>query len=241
MSQKIRLDQYLVDFGISLDLTEAKAMIMANKVLVNDEPIDKVGKKIAMNSIVRIRGKKDYPSRAAYKLIAALDHFNVILKDKVVLDCGCSHGGFTKVLLEREVKKVIAVDVAYGIFDLSLRDNPQVELLERVNIRHLQFKQISQTPDLFVADLSFISLRLVLSHLKKIFISMQGLLLFKPQFEAKPIQLKGGILSDQESRDNVLQLFLIWLKENDIMLENQTSNILKGKSGNQEIFLHIHW
>jgi 23S rRNA (cytidine1920-2'-O)/16S rRNA (cytidine1409-2'-O)-methyltransferase len=135
---RLRLDQLLIERGLAESREKAKRLIMAGLVRVNDQVVDKPGHFVTITGEVSV--KKPYPpyvSRGGLKLEAALDHFSVPVKGKVVLDVGASTGGFTDCLLKRGANKVVAVDVGYGQFHWRLRQDPRVRILERTNIRYL--------------------------------------------------------------------------------------------------------
>ena len=162
--KKIRLDQLVFDKGLAESRERAKAYIMAGSVYVNGQKETKPGTSVAEDAAVEMRGETlPYVSRGGWKLEKALRVFPVDVKGARCIDCGASTGGFTDVLLQNGAAKVYAVDVGYGQLAWSLRTDPRVVCMERTNIRHVTREQIAEEMDVAVADLSFISLRLVLS------------------------------------------------------------------------------
>ena len=162
--KKIRLDHLVFDKGLAESRERAKAYIMAGSVYVNGQKETKPGTSVAEDAAVEMRGETlPYVSRGGWKLEKALRVFPVDVKGARCIDCGASTGGFTDVLLQIGAAKVYAVDVGYGQLAWSLRTDPRVVCMERTNIRHVTHEQIAEEMDVAVADLSFISLRLVLS------------------------------------------------------------------------------
>jgi 23S rRNA (cytidine1920-2'-O)/16S rRNA (cytidine1409-2'-O)-methyltransferase len=166
---KTRLDKLLVERGITPSRERAQALILAGKVLVDEQKIEKAGASIDSASIVRLLGADlRYVSRGGLKLEKALEHWRINLLGKVCLDIGASTGGFTDCMLQHGAVKVIAVDTGYGQMDFRLRNDPRVRLLEKTNARYLDVKDISEAKEIgesvaFVAmDVSFISATLVL-------------------------------------------------------------------------------
>ncbi|MFO7577414.1 MAG: TlyA family RNA methyltransferase, partial [Pelovirga sp.] len=149
---RCRLDQLLVYKGLANSRTRARAVIMAGKVLVNDQPCDKPGSRVDPGADIRMKiPDHPYVSRGGLKLEKALQSFAVSVQDAVCLDIGASTGGFTDCLLKFGAKKVYAVDVGYGQLDWSLRRDDRVVVIERTNIRHLPYETIGQPMDAVVA------------------------------------------------------------------------------------------
>ena len=178
--KKIRLDQLVFDKGLAESRERAKAYIMAGSVYVNGQKETKPGTSVAEDAAVEMRGETlPYVSRGGWKLEKALRVFPIDVKDAVCIDCGASTGGFTDVLLQSGAAKIYAVDVGYGQLAWSLRTDPRVVCMERTNIRYVTHEQIPEEMDVAVADLSFISLRLILGAV--------GALL-KPEGDGMPCQ-----------------------------------------------------
>jgi 23S rRNA (cytidine1920-2'-O)/16S rRNA (cytidine1409-2'-O)-methyltransferase len=207
---KLRLDKLLVDRGFAASRERAQALIIAGKVLVNDQKLDKAGAHVVADSAIRLLGEDlKYVSRGGLKLERALEHWHVEVKGKVCLDVGASTGGFTDCLLQHGAARVIAVDTGYGQMDFKLRQDPRVRLLEKTNARYLTKEVIGQIADLIVVDVAFISATLVLPPVVNAALpdsmedrrGRQVIVLVKPQFEAgREFVGKGGIVRDEAAQ-----------------------------------------
>lgn len=205
----VRLDQLLYQRGLFPSRERARRAVMAGIVEVEGRRVDKPGTRIgeAVRLEVVERGEP-YVSRAGRKLAGALDRFGLDPAGWVCLDAGASTGGFTDCLLERGAARVYAVDVGYGQLDYSLRTDPRVVVMERINVRYLAPDALPEPCDLVTVDVSFISLTKVVPALLPHMRAPGGLLLalVKPQFEAGREQVgKGGIVRDQEVRRRVIE------------------------------------
>lgn len=197
---KTRLDLLLVERGDFESREKAQRAIMAGSVLVDEVVIDKPGTKIAGDAAIRVRHAEKYVGRGGYKLEAALDGFGVRPDGKVCLDVGASTGGFTDCLLQRGARKVYAVDVGQNQLHYRLRSDPRVLSMEKVNARRLDSGLFDEPPEFFVADVSFISLALILPAVRDVIVPYgEGIVLIKPQFELAKEQVgKGGIVREPE-------------------------------------------
>jgi 23S rRNA (cytidine1920-2'-O)/16S rRNA (cytidine1409-2'-O)-methyltransferase len=193
-----RLDALLVERGLAESRSRAGALILSGSVRVGDQIVTKAGSRIAPNEVLSVDQKERFVSRAGEKLDAALDEFGIEAGGRLCLDAGASTGGFTDVLLQRGADRVLAVDVGYGQFAYSLRNDPRVTVMERTNVRRLTGEDLPFDPDLLVADLSFISLEVALNRLVSTTPSLaEAVLLVKPQFEAGPEAVgRGGLVRD---------------------------------------------
>ena len=182
---KTRLDAELVRRELARSREKAVELIASGKVLVNGIPATKAATQVDAQISITLKGEQDeFVSRGGHKLAGALDHFvKLNVKDKVALDAGASTGGFTDVLLKRGAKMVVAVDVGYGQLAWQLQSDSRVKILDRVNVRSLTKQQVGQEIDLVVADLSFISLKIVLPALIEVAKDdADFLVMVKPQF-----------------------------------------------------------
>ncbi len=159
----VRLDKLLVDRGLAPSRERAQALILAGKVTVDGSPESKAGRQVPQDALVELRGEDiPYVSRGGLKLEHALDAFAVDVAGLVAMDVGASTGGFADCLLQRDAKRVYAVDVGYGQLDWKLRNDPRVVVIERQNIRTMPRELVPEPIRLATIDASFISLKLVI-------------------------------------------------------------------------------
>lgn len=188
MSNKTRLDNLLVERGLCDTRSQAQGLILAGKVRVNGQRVDKAGTPIAADAEVTLTEKQKFVSRGGLKLEKALDVFQINPSGLVCLDIGAATGGFTDCLLQRGAEKVYAVDVGHGQLDWKLRNDPRVVVMEKTNIRHLSASSLADKINLVVCDASFISLKKTLPPTLPFFTDSpipQIIALLKPQFEYK--------------------------------------------------------
>ena len=194
-------------------------------------------------------------SRAENKLAGAAQAFSYDFRGKIVLDIGSSTGGFTEYALLRGAKRVIAVEKGTKQMKAPLRFDPRIDLREKTDIFSVTRSSLSRDQneineneskteiriDTILADVSFISLKQVLLHAKKQLATPQTdfLVMLKPQFEAKPFQLKNGIVKNETIRRDIIKDFEAWLKNNGFLIVNKRDNILAGKNGNLERFYFL--
>ncbi len=180
-----------------------------------------------------------YVSRAALKLLAALEAFPLEVEGRVCVDIGASTGGFTQVLLEHGAARVHAVDVGHGQLADSLRNDPRVVCLEGLNARNLTEAHIPEPPDIIVSDVSFISLQLALPPV--LVLARPGArlrALVKPQFEAGPEHVgKGGIVRDERVHRQVLERIRTWLETEGWQVTGIIPSPITGSDGNREYLL----
>jgi 23S rRNA (cytidine1920-2'-O)/16S rRNA (cytidine1409-2'-O)-methyltransferase len=212
---RTRLDELLVRRGLFATRSRARDAIERGTVMVGGVPATKPGAGTAEDAIIAVDDPASgYVSRAALKLIAALDHFGLDPVGRQALDIGASTGGFTQVLLERGARHVVAVDVGHGQMDASLRADARVSCLEGLNARDLDHVHLGgAAPDFIVSDVSFISLRLALPPaLNYAPRGTVGIFLVKPQFEAGRDAIgKGGLLRDPDEGWRVAERLREWL------------------------------
>lgn len=204
-SGKIRLDVLLVDRNLVASRERARALILAGRVLVNEQKIDKPGAPVVPDAPIRLLGDDmPYVSRGGLKLQAALDHWHIDVNGRNCLDIGASTGGFTDCLLQRGAAHVTAVDTGFGQIAMKLRNDPRVRLVERTNARFLAPNALAETGapvlTLLVMDVSFISATLLLEPVFAAAPALtEAVILIKPQFEAGRGNVgKGGIVRDPE-------------------------------------------
>lgn len=241
LTVKTRLDQLLVARGLAKSRAQAQALILAGRVQVEGLVSPKAGALVPEEARVIIKEASPFVSRGGEKLAGALDHFRLSPAGKVALDVGASTGGFTHCLLTRGARRVYAVDVGYGQLDTTLRHDPRVVVLERVNIRHLPPDAIPEPIELATLDLSFISLTLVLPKILE-FLAPGGeiVALVKPQFEVGKGQVgKGGVVRDPGLQQEAVQRVAAAAASLGLKVSPAFPAPLKGPKGNQEYFLYL--
>lgn len=240
---KYRLDVELVRRKLARSREDAKDLVESGSVSINGLVASKVSTQVDENSAIALVVDRDrYVSRGAVKLAGALDHFGLTTHDgKRAIDAGASTGGFTEVLLSRGIAKVYAVDVGYGQLAWSLRTNPQVQVLDRTNIRDLNAEMLEGKVDLIVGDLSFISLRTVMPTLVSLVKeSGEMVLMVKPQFEVgKDLLGPGGVVRDPSLRAMSVQGVAEAAWREGFGVEGVVASVLPGPSGNVEYFLWL--
>jgi 23S rRNA (cytidine1920-2'-O)/16S rRNA (cytidine1409-2'-O)-methyltransferase len=244
MARRSRLDSELVRRGLARSREHAVALITEGRVAVAGQAATKPATGVEAGTPVVVRTDPDEPrwvSRGAHKLLGALDAFGVDVEARRALDAGASTGGFTEVLLSRGAAEVVAVDVGYGELAWSLRTDDRVHVHERTNVRSLTPEQIGGPADVVVADLSFISLRLVLPALTACATADADLLpMVKPQFEVGRERLgSGGVVRDPEHRRAAVLEVARSAAELGWGTAGVVASPLPGPAGNVEFFLHL--
>ena len=245
MTKKSRLDLHLLTKGLVKSRQEAQKLIRAGKVKnINGQILDKPGQEVLKDLEIEVTQPLKYVSRGGEKLAAAFNHFHIDIKNRVCLDAGISTGGFTDCLLQLGASKVYGVDVGYGQTAWSIRNDPRVVLLERTNIRHLTpeklFNDGDSVPDFAVADLSFISLKIVLPSIKSLLHDTHSelLVLVKPQFEVGKDKVgKGGVVRDHSLHLEAIEGVINESKKYGWNPKGVIASPLKGPAGNQEYLL----
>jgi 23S rRNA (cytidine1920-2'-O)/16S rRNA (cytidine1409-2'-O)-methyltransferase len=244
---KLRLDKLLVDSGLAASRERAQALILAGKVLVNDQKVEKAGAQVADDAVIRLLAADlKYVSRGGLKLERALKHWQINVEDKTCLDVGASTGGFTDCLLQRGAARVIAVDTGYGQMDFKLRQDARVRLLEKTNARYITQEIIGETVDLIVVDVAFISATLVLPPaIHSAFPpspddrrGRQVIVLVKPQFEAgREFVTKGGIVRDESAQLASVEKVKRTLLDLSCSTIDVIDSPILGAEGNREFLL----
>jgi 23S rRNA (cytidine1920-2'-O)/16S rRNA (cytidine1409-2'-O)-methyltransferase len=242
--KKQRIDLLLVERGLAESRTRAQALVMAGAVVVGEARVDKPGALVDTGSPIRLKedaAPQRYASRGALKLERALEVFPVDPAGKTCADLGASTGGFTDLLLQRGAAKVYAVDVGYGQLHAKLRGDPRVVVRERENARLLDAERLGERVDLVTADLSFISLRLVLPAIRAILKpGGAAVLLVKPQFEVGKGQVgKGGVVRDDAKRRAALDGVAAAARELGFAVMGETESPIEGPAGNREWLLAL--
>lgn len=241
MGKRERLDKILVERQLVVSREDGRSRILAGEVLVNDQPVTKVGSHIDRNAAIRVKAAMPYVSRGGTKLEKALREFSIDLADKVVLDVGASTGGFTDCLLTYGAAQVYAVDVGYGQLDWKLRNDPRVLVLEKRNIRYLQASDLPRPVDLATIDVSFISLRLVLPQVRTLVIAGAAVIaLIKPQFEVGKGKVgKGGVVRSHAEHMRVIEEISQAAVGFGYHVCGTIESPLLGPKGNKEFFLYL--
>jgi 23S rRNA (cytidine1920-2'-O)/16S rRNA (cytidine1409-2'-O)-methyltransferase len=242
---KTRLDKLLVERGLTLSRERAHALILAGKVLVDEQKIEKAGAAVEADCVVRLLGEDlRYVSRGGLKLEKALAHWQIDLTGKTCLDIGASTGGFSDCMLQHGARLVIAVDTGYGQMEFRLRGHPQLRLLEKTNARYLLPEQVGESIDFVTMDVSFISATLVVPAVIQAARSNYArpckiVVLVKPQFEVGRERVgKGGIVRDEnDQRSAVTKVEAALLSLGATHTDFIESPIL-GAEGNREFLLY---
>jgi 23S rRNA (cytidine1920-2'-O)/16S rRNA (cytidine1409-2'-O)-methyltransferase len=247
---KTRLDKLLVDRGMTPSRERAQALILAGKVLVNEQKVEKAGASVESGCAVRLLGEDiRYVSRGGLKLEKALDHWHIDLKDKTCLDVGASTGGFSDCMLQRGVRRVIAVDTGYGQIDLRLRNDPRLKLLEKTNARYLTSQQLGEAVEFIAMDVAFISATLVLPAVIEASFSKPALrtvhqvvVLVKPQFEVgRDLVGKGGIVRDEAAQRSAVLKVEAAVRDLGATRTDSTESPILGAEGNREFLLYAEF
>ncbi|MBU0704383.1 MAG: TlyA family RNA methyltransferase [Chloroflexi bacterium] len=241
---KKRLDVLLVERGLAKNRSQAQGLIRAGEVRVAGQVSDKPGTQMATNVEIAVQARPRFVGRGGEKLDAALARFGLDVDGVVAADVGASTGGFTDCLLQRGARRVYAIDVGYGQLAWRLRNDPRVVVMERTNARHLD--ELPEPVDLVTADVSFISLRLILPAVvgwlsppssPPIGGGAGGVVvaLIKPQFEAGRREVgKGGVVRDPMVHRQVLEQILDVASELRLGLHGLMPSPLRGPAGNVE-------
>jgi 23S rRNA (cytidine1920-2'-O)/16S rRNA (cytidine1409-2'-O)-methyltransferase len=244
MGRRLRLDAELVRRGLARSRDQAADLIATGRVAVSGQTALKAASQVAVDAAITVQrasGGPDYVSRGGHKLAGALAAFDgLIVAGRRCLDAGASTGGFTDVLLRAGADHVVAVDVGYGQLAWSLQTDERVTVLDRVNVRTLTPEQVAPAPDLVVADLSFISLTLVLPALVGCAApDADYVLMVKPQFEVGKDQVGGGVVRDPALRAEAVQSVAGAAASLGLGVAGITASPLPGPSGNVEYFLWL--
>jgi len=242
---KKRLD-ILTAEKLNISRAKAQALIMAGAIFVDEKMFTKSGLNIEETSDIRAREAFPYVSRGALKLERAAQEFGIIFKDKIIADIGASTGGFTDYSLQHGAKKVYAIDCGYGQLDQKLRNDKRVINMERTNIKDVE--ALPESIDIFVIDVSFISLKKVLPQILTIIGNWNlevgnssVIALVKPQFEVgKGVADKcRGIITDENIQQEVIADIKNFATKSGFIIEGLTESPIKGAKGNKEFLLYL--
>ena len=236
---KQRLDHYLVQKKHAKTRSQAQLLIRDGRVMVNGGLIKKTGYDVMEEDNIMVQNFQKFVGRGAQKMKAAIEHFKIEVRQKIIADCGASTGGFTDLLLQNGASKSYCLDVGHDQLAPELLQDERVVNMEGINLRNPL--TLPEKVDLAVADLSFISLRLVLptihSLLKK---GGEMILLFKPQFEVGKDGLnKKGVVKKQLLRKKALDQFLKLCRDQNLRILGVMESPILGKAGNHEFLLFL--
>ena len=245
---KTRLDKLLLERQLAPTREKAQALIIAGRVLVNEQKVEKPGSSVTDDVTIRILGDDlRYVSRGGLKLEAALQHWQIYLAGRFCLDVGASTGGFTDCMLQHGAARVLAVDTGYGQIAQKLRSDPRVALMERTNARHIEADGLPAGISFLGMDVSFISATLILpavipAAFKQANLSHEAVVLVKPQFEAGREHVgKGGIVRDPAAHQLAIDKVRTCVESlGGEEIEISDSPIL-GAEGNREFLLYARF
>jgi 23S rRNA (cytidine1920-2'-O)/16S rRNA (cytidine1409-2'-O)-methyltransferase len=243
---KTRLDLLLLERCQVTSRERARALILAGRVLVNEQKIDKPGTAIAQDAAIRLLGEdQPYVSRGGLKLAAALEHWKIDVNGRACIDVGASTGGFTDCLLQHSAAHVTAVDTGFGQIDMKLRNDPRVRLMERTNARLLKPGSLQEPgrgreETLLVMDVSFISVTLVLGPVLAAAPALvEAVILVKPQFEAGREHVgKGGIVRDPAAHELAINKVADCVRSLGWQAVEVIPSPITGAEGNREFLLY---
>ena len=243
---KLRLDLLAVSRGLAPSRERAQSLILAGRVLVNEQKIDKPGAPVAADAVLRLLGEdQPYVSRGGLKLAGALDHWRIPVEGRACLDIGASTGGFTDCLLQHGAACVTAVDTGFGQIAMKLRNDARVRLVERTNARLLEPASLmpkagEPEPALLVMDVSFISATLLLAPVFAAAPSLaEAVILVKPQFEAGREHVgKGGIVRDPAAHELAIARVATCVRELGWTAVETIPSPITGAEGNREFLLY---
>jgi 23S rRNA (cytidine1920-2'-O)/16S rRNA (cytidine1409-2'-O)-methyltransferase len=240
MATKRRLDALLVERGLVETRSRAQALVMAGRVHVNGAPVTKAGTPTAEDAAVELIAPPRYVSRGGEKLETALAAFGVDVAGERCLDVGASTGGFTDCLLQHGAAAVVALDVGRNQLHERLRADPRVTVVDGTNARSLECGTLPFRPGLVTADVSFISLRLVLPAVLACAADpWRALVLVKPQFEAGRADVRRGVVRDREVRRKVLQDFSTFATSSGWAVLGVCDSCVPGPAGNREYLVYL--
>ncbi|MEO5362973.1 MAG: TlyA family RNA methyltransferase [Magnetococcus sp. DMHC-8] len=239
---RMRLDELLLLRQPTLSLAQARGLIMAGKVLVDERRITKPGTPVGAAAAVRLLGQSTpWVSRGGIKLAHALESFHLSVQDSHCLDVGAATGGFTDVLLQRGAARVYALDVGYGQLAWKLVQDDRVVVMDRTNILHVDPSRLPGSIDFLTMDVSFVGLaRALPPALALLRPGGQGVVLLKPQFELARAQVTpGGVIRDPTLHQAVLGHFEQLAVTLDVTIQGSTPSPILGPKGNREFLFWL--
>jgi 23S rRNA (cytidine1920-2'-O)/16S rRNA (cytidine1409-2'-O)-methyltransferase len=241
---RCRLDVALVERGLAETRAKAQAMILAGRVLLDGATADKSGAVVRSDQAVTLKSaRRPFASRAGEKLEGAIEDLGVSVAGVVAIDVGASTGGFTDCLLRRGAERVYAVDVGERLIDDRLRNDPRVIVIERVNFRHATPALLPEKATLATVDVSFISLRYILTPLTGLLAPGAVVLaMVKPQFEVgREAVGKGGVVRDEALRARAVADVAAFAEANGYRVGGTAESRVAGPKGNREVFLRLEY
>lgn len=237
----MRLDVALVERGLFPSREKAQRAIMAGLVLMGGQKVDKAGTGVADDAVLEVLGTDKYVGRGGLKLEGALDHFHIPVEGRICLDIGASTGGFTDCLLQRGAARVHAIDVGHSQIDWRLRNDPRVIVKEGLNARYLTTADIPDVIDICVADVSFISLTLILpAAFALLSPAADMVVLIKPQFELSPDKVaRGGVVKEEAFRAEAVEKIRQFVESINRQWMGVTQSPIAGREGNIEFLAHL--
>lgn len=241
MKPKERIDILLVQRGFFDSREKARRAVMAGIVSIDDRRIDKAGTPTLLDANIAVSASEKFVGRGGLKLEAALEAFQIPVEGRTCLDIGASTGGFTDCLLQRGAKKVHAIDVGHGQLDWKIREDPRVVVTEGLNARNLTRNDVPDRIDLAVADVSFISLTLILGPAFALMEpTSDAIVLIKPQFELSASEVgRGGVVKDPLLRARAADKIRAFVEQNGHQWLNIMDSPVPGREGNVEFLAHL--
>lgn len=230
----------MVERGLVPSRERAQALIIAGRVMVREQKVEKPGTSVDAEAPIRVLGADlRYVSRGGLKLEHALSSWHINVTDKRCVDIGASTGGFTDCLLQHGASSVIAIDTGFGQIDMKLRNDSRVQLLEKTNARYLKPGDISHSADFVCMDVSFISATLVLPAVMAATDAREVVVLVKPQFEAGREHVgKGGIVRDEAAQRGAVNKVRSCLLDLGFTVRDPIESPILGTEGNREFLLY---
>ncbi len=243
MAGRERIDKLLVTRGMVESRERAQALVMAGRVFVKGQRVDKAGTPVALDAPIEVQGDAcPYVSRGGLKLVGVLGPLGVDPQGRVCLDVGASTGGFTDVLLHAGASRVYAVDVGRAQLHERIRRDPRVIAHEGVNARLGLGEVVTEPVSLVVMDVSFISLTKVLPAVVAVLAPEADVVaMVKPQFELSPQEVRGGVVRDDALRDKAVRQVVAAAEALGMRLAGREDSPVHGPAGNREVFVRLGW
>lgn len=243
--KKCTVLEKLLEDGYFRDAKEAETWVMMKQVLIDHQPVWSIHEKVAADSEVCIKGyyKRQYVNKGGFKLETALEAFHIDCRDKVVLDCGASTGGFTDCWVQKGAKLVYAVDVGHGQLAGKLVNDAHVVNMEKTNLSDQSLTELNPKPEMISLDLSYLSLKKALPICREI-LKEKGLMicLIKPLFEVESSEIRrNGHINQKELLREILQDVCRFYLENGMDIIGLTHSPVTGNSGTLEYLIGIRW